>query len=85
MTNDYLQLGTVGILFALAIKEFFAYLKTRNNNGKSSQYEKDIAEIKKQLSNHVQHLREDIDNLKVDMKIMKNDINDIKIAINKGK
>ena len=33
--NQISQLGTVGIIFAFAIREFFGYLKTKNGNGGS--------------------------------------------------
>ena len=39
MEQYILQLGAVGIIFALAIKEFFAYLKTKKENGVAGKIE----------------------------------------------
>ncbi len=33
MNNEYLQLGTVAIIFVFAIKEFFAWMKAKKESG----------------------------------------------------
>ena len=53
--EQYLQLGALAIIFALAIKEFFSYLKTRKNGGGISQQIKLVGE------NHLEHIQEAIE------------------------
>ena len=33
MNENFLQLGAVAVIFLFAVKEFFAYLKTKKTNG----------------------------------------------------
>ena len=82
---DYTQLLTIGILFAFAIKEFFAWMKSKNEH-KENQiyrngggYKEDIAEIKNKLSNHlfnvnkeIQSIKREIDSIKTDIKFLVN-------------
>jgi len=57
---DYAQLGTVGILFGLAIKEFFGWLKSRKDDGDN--YGKAILdELRKQNNNHLTHVQGSIE------------------------
>jgi len=37
MNPEYLQLGAVAIIFLVAIREFFAYLKSKKNSGVDKQ------------------------------------------------
>ena len=49
MNQEILQLGTLGILFALAIKEFFGYLKSRKNGNGNGKIDK---EQSKEITNN---------------------------------
>ena len=87
MTSTVLDLAITGTLFALAIREFFAWLKARNGN---SNRKTDLAQINTQLSNHIRHLSDRVDRMEEsmrdisgDIKIIKNNLEDIKIAIKK--
>lgn len=62
--QDFAQLGTLGFIFYLAIKEFFGWLKTRNGNGQSDKpdgqdllLQKILAELRLQNSNHLTHVQ----------------------------
>ena len=53
--EQYLQLGAVAIIFALAIREFFSYLKSRKNGNGLSQQIKLVGE------NHLEHIQQAIE------------------------
>jgi len=58
---DLIQLGTLGVLFFFAIKEFFAFLKSRKEkNGKESGAvdEGILEQLQLMNSNHLQHLND---------------------------
>lgn len=55
-TNELMQLGALGILFALAIKEFFAYLKTRKNGHSETVDNVIVAALNKLGDNHLNHV-----------------------------
>jgi len=50
--EQILQLGAIAVLFAIAIREFFGYLKGKKSCNNST-YDKDIALIRQQLENHM--------------------------------
>ena len=55
MDINYLQLGTVAFIFLFAIREFFAYLKSRKNG--NGNFNKDILdELKSMNGNHLTDL-----------------------------
>ena len=85
--TEILNLGAVSILFFLFLEKFFSYLKTKKNgniNKKAAvDYERDLSEIRLQLGNHYNALREDVTKMQTDIAIIKNNINDIKIALKK--
>lgn len=58
MNPQILQLGAVAIIFALAIKEFFGYLKTRKNG--NGNYGKMIQQLKTMNDNHLRSIGQDI-------------------------
>ena len=85
MSTEILNLGTVGILFFLFMKEFFSYLKTRKNG---TGYKVELDSINNKLSNHLTHVNQDIETIKADIietktdiKIIKESLENIKIAI----
>ena len=51
--TELIQIGAVAILFLFAIREFFAFLKTRNGKNPINQIKTDIALIQQQLTNHM--------------------------------
>ena len=55
MNNEYLQLGTVAILFLISIKEFFFYLRSKKNgNGELTTADKKVFdELKNMNDNHL--------------------------------
>ncbi len=79
MPEEILLLSPIGILFLFAIKEFFAYLKSKKNG--SNTYEKDIALIRQDLSNHITTFCKDLDMCRKDIDQIKTDIHEMKISI----
>ncbi len=79
MSNNILQLGTVGILFAFAIREFFLYLKAKKNgNGKTdSKQDIKLAVIEEKVraieENHLPHINKRLERIeeKIDILIKK--------------
>lgn len=63
--DSLLQLGAVAILFAVAIREFFGYLKTRKQiqvNGHDYTFDKAILrELQTMNTNHLNSLKEAIE------------------------
>ena len=58
--ENYLQLGAVAVIFLFAVKEFFAYLKTKkegNGNGLTSAI---LGELQKMNDNHLHSLEKAI-------------------------
>ena len=56
MSQEYLQLGAIAIIFLFAVREFFAYLKVKkiNGNGYSNGMNKEILqELQSMNSNHL--------------------------------
>ena len=82
MTPSAVDLTITGTLFALAIREFFAWMKSRNSSSKGN-YGKDLAEINLQLSNHMNDYNKRVTRIETDIKIIKSNLEDIKIAIKK--
>jgi len=71
MNPEILQLGALSIIFALAIKEYFAYQKSKNNgkNGKDydneqnerlARVEVSLKHMEKLTENHISHIQDDI-------------------------
>ena len=58
MPNEILQLGAVAIIFLFAIREFFAWLKSRNN--KNGWDKKMFAELKLLNENHLNSIEKAI-------------------------
>ena len=86
MSTEILNLGTVGILFFLFMKEFFAYLKTKKNG--NGNYKLELDSINNKLGNHLTEVNGKISDIErkmteqcIDIKIIKSSIEDIKIAI----
>ncbi len=84
MSTEILNLGTVGILFFLFMKEFFVYLKSKKNTG----YKVELEGINNKLgnhlhdvNNHISRIETRLNGMETDIKIIKDCINDIKIAI----
>lgn len=55
---ELIELGTVGVIFFFAIKEFFSYLKSRKNKENGVNSQKILSELKLTNSNHLQHLND---------------------------
>ena len=77
---EYTQLITVGILFAFAIREFFAWMKSRNEH-KENQiyrngggYKEDIRDINNKLSNHLTDVNKEIAEIKFSIKLINDKI-----------
>ncbi len=83
--EQILQLGAVAVLFAIAIREFFGYLKAKkSNNGTQNLPDSlvaSIARIDEKLDNHITHFCGDLADTKKEMKEMKDDITSIKIEM----
>ena len=84
MENQLLQIGGIlGIpaaLFALAIREYFAWQKTRKSpNGEEVNIK--LAVIQEKLDNHIQHFCSALDKNCQDVEAIKKDINAIQIAL----
>lgn len=62
MTNDLLQLGAVAVIFLFAIKEFFAWMKSRKENGGKSNavMEAMLKELRTMNENHLHALKDAI-------------------------
>jgi len=70
MTDGLLQLGAVAVIFLVAIREFFAYLKARKNgngNGEMASIKKELVNIKE---NHLSHIHEKITELNTKVNII---------------
>ena len=50
MLEQYLQLGTVAIIFLFSIKEYFSWQKSRKNNGSNANI---LKELQLMNSNHL--------------------------------
>lgn len=57
MPDSILQLGAVAIIFLIAIREFFAYLKIKKSNN-SDFSEQIFHELQKMNENHLHELKE---------------------------
>ena len=93
---EYTQLLTIGILFAFAIREYFAWMKSKNEH-KENQiyrngggYKEDIARINLNLTNHITEIEGKINNIKkevgetkTDIKLIQKDIRDMLIKLTK--
>lgn len=62
MTDNLLQLGAVAVIFLFAIKEFFAWLKQRKENGSKSNVvmEAMLGELRTMNENHLHALKDAI-------------------------
>ena len=67
--DKYIELGAIGILFAIAIREFFAWLKTRKNgNGNGNGFNKQLLDaITTQNQNHLTHINVSLDKMCADI------------------
>lgn len=62
MTEEFIQLGAVAVLFLVAIREFFSYLKTRKNSDSGNGLNGAILrELQTMNSNHLHALQETIE------------------------
>jgi hypothetical protein len=63
MTEDFIQLGAVAVLFLIAIREFFTYLKAKKNgNGEGKvMSEAILTELQRMNNNHLHALQETIE------------------------
>lgn len=61
MTEDFIQLGAVAVLFLIAIREFFAYLKTRKSDNGVALNEAIFGELQRMNNNHLRTLQEAIE------------------------
>ena len=59
-TQIIFQLGMIGLLFFLAIREFFAYLKTKKNNSNGIVNKQLLDAITDQNNNHLKSINENI-------------------------
>ena len=59
-TQIILQLGMVGLLFFLAIREFFSYLKTKNSKNNNTINKQLLDAITEQNENHLKSISENI-------------------------
>ena len=64
MTDNLLQLGAVAVIFLFAIKEFFAWMKSRkeasSSNGGNSIMESMLKELRTMNENHLHSLKDAI-------------------------
>ncbi len=63
MPPEILQLGAVAVIFLFAVKEFFAYLRTKktNGNGNSSLNQAILSELQMMNENHLHALKDAIE------------------------
>lgn len=63
MNETVLQLGAVAVIFAFAIKEFFAWLRTKKNgNGKNGFFNEEILrELQTTNTNHLHGIQTSIE------------------------
>jgi len=87
---EYTQLLTIGILFAFAIREYFAWMKSKNKHKANTDYKKDIAEINLNLTNHITEIegkisdiKKEVGETKTDIKLIQKDIRDMLIKLTK--
>lgn len=80
METEYLQLGAIGIICVVLIREIFGYIKSRKNNSYPN-YDKELVLINQKLDNHIAHICEAMIDIKGDIKNIKDDIIDIKIKL----
>lgn len=63
MTKDYVELGALAVIFLFAIKEFFAWLRTRKN-GNATEVNKQLLDaITVQNQNHLTHINTALDKM----------------------
>lgn len=61
---DVLQLGAVGVIFLFAVKEFFSYLKSKNNAGSGNGGVLNtaiLAELRTMNTNHLHSIQQAIE------------------------
>ena len=61
MNQEILQLGTLGIIFLFAVKEFFAYLKMKKIEGNNGLNGAILRELQSMNQNHLNELRKTIE------------------------
>ncbi len=61
MTQDLSQLGAVAIIFLFAVKEFFAYLKTKKNGNGNETFQAILTELQLMNDNHLHSLKDAIE------------------------
>ena len=78
MPNEIYQLGAVAVIFLFAIKEFFSWLKTKNNrkNGKDINGQLEMLNLK--MDNHLSALEARIRTIEKEIAEIKEDIREIK-------
>lgn len=60
MESELLQIGGLAALFALAIREFFAYIKSRNSNTTNDFSKQIFEELKLMNGNHLHSIEKAI-------------------------
>ena len=61
MTESILQIGAVGVLFLVAIREFFSYLKSKKSNGNDILNEAILKQLQLMNSNHLHSIQDAIE------------------------
>ena len=74
--EQYLQLGAIAIIFALAIREFFSYLKSRKNGDGKKDNKQDVklaiieTKLTSIMENHLPHIEKRLDNIEKKLDIL---------------
>ena len=85
MSSEYLNLGAVAIIFLFAIKEFFSWLKNKDNKKNGKDINGQLIMINNKIDNHLVSLTErlriiekEITTIQEDIREIKKDITDLK-------
>ncbi len=76
MEDTIIQLGAVAIIFAFAIKEFFAYLKSRKNGNGRKDNKQDVklaiieTKVSTILENNLPHINKRLENIEKKLDIL---------------
>ena len=79
--EQYIQLGAVAIVFIFAIREFFAYLKSKNSKSGIDIYKR-LETIDKTLTNHMCSYNRALGRMEEAISDIKEDVREIKNIIN---
>ena len=55
--SEYVELGAIGALFLVAIREFFNYLKTKKQGSNSNFNQQIFQELQTMNTNHLNHIQ----------------------------